>query len=246
MTKTYISGSCKAAVFSSKLFQASSRKDKIIAAMENPINAELIKQLDEYIGDEYKPKANTDESDTIVESEPAEDEWGFEDDNDSSAPQSHDGGPSLSEKYGDALNAEGEEKFEATQISDSDDEAEKSAESSTKVQKTSIQADTVVTKPFVENHVTLNGLAGELKGTLNARASTAGVVRVSVKNDEVWIYYNDDTNLNNVMSAVIEILNAANYQYLIFNRLARTDNAIVFTINSNDTLNGMEHMSNEK
>lgn len=44
------------AIFSSKLYQASSRKNKIKAALENPINAELVKQLGEYIDDEYKPQ----------------------------------------------------------------------------------------------------------------------------------------------------------------------------------------------
>ncbi len=48
------------------------------------------------------------------------------------------------------------------------------------------------------------------------------------------------------MSTVIELLNAANYQYLIFNRLARTENAIVFTISVNDTMNNMELIKNEK
>ena len=48
------------------------------------------------------------------------------------------------------------------------------------------------------------------------------------------------------MTAVIDTLNAANYHYLIFNRLARTDNAIVFTINSNDTANAMEPVSHEQ
>lgn len=55
MTQIYNrSGSCKAMIFSSKLYQASTRKEKIKSALENPINAELVKQLDEYIGEEYK------------------------------------------------------------------------------------------------------------------------------------------------------------------------------------------------
>lgn len=52
--------------------------------------------------------------------------------------------------------------------------------------------------------------------------------------------------LLSAMSTVIELLNAANYQYFIFNRLARTENAIVFTISVNDTMNNMELIKNEK
>lgn len=251
MANSYIAGSCLTAIYSCKLFQASPRQAKIKAAFENTINVELVKQLDEYLADEYRPKK-------VVETEPTEnssdssDEWGFEDEdsNSSSTPTQH-GGPHLSEKYGDALDSEGAAKFEATQVSedstDSDDtEDTTTADSSTSVRKAPISADTIVTAPFVENHVSLAGLAGKVKGTLNARNSTHGVVRASVKNDELWVYYSDDINLNNVMSAVIDLLSAANYQFLIFNRLARTDNAIVFTINSNDTLNAMEPASHEK
>ena len=92
-----------------------------------------------------------------------------------------------------------------------------------------IKADTVV-NPFVDLYASLNGVANEVKGTLNARQDTAGVNRVQIKNDELWIYYNDDINLNNVMANVIGLLSISGYKYFEFNRLARTDNAIVFTI----------------
>lgn len=253
MGKIYISGSCKPTIYSSKLFRSSSRKEKIRASLESPVNAELIKQLDEYIGDEYKQKNTPKKTDKSAEDEFFDNDQGNNDSSsETSEDASHSGGNfGLSEKYGDDLDAEGAAAFDDTQVSESDeseetDDSDSSAEASVNIKKPYIQADTIITKPFVENHVTLSGLAGELKGTLNARADTSGVVRVSVKNDEVWIYYNDNTNLNNVMSPVIEIINAANYQYLIFNRLARTDNAIVFTINCNDTLNLVESVNNEK
>ena len=65
---------------------------------------------------------------------------------------------------------------------------------------------------------------------LNASEETAGVNRILVKGEELWIYYEDKKNLNNIMGPAIECLNSANYSYLEFNRLARTDNAIVFQI----------------
>lgn len=255
------------AIFACKLYKASKRKDKIQAALQNPVNAELVKQLDEYLGEEYRPVTKIDGN--VVETVPDKDTGSNSSSKSkrstghvpssggglgglSSALSGLDDEPSISEKYGDELDAEGEAAFDATQgnetssTEDNTDDDDNATIASTKTQGTPITADTVVTKPLAENHVSLSGLAGELKGTLNARLATAGVSRVSTKNNEIWIHYNDDINLNNVMTAVIDALNSANYHYLIFNRLARTDNAIVFTINSNDTANAMEPMSNEQ
>ena len=72
-----------------------------------------------------------------------------------------------------------------------------------------------------------------IKGTLNAREDTTGVNRLEVKDRELWIYYNDDCNLNDKMIEVISVLNSTGYTYLKFNRLARSNNAIVFDVNLN-------------
>lgn len=75
-----------------------------------------------------------------------------------------------------------------------------------------------------------------VKGLLNTNSSTSGVSRVSVKDDkELWVYYNDNVNLNDVMVNVIEAVNASGYSYLEFNRLARSENAVVFVILRCDT-----------
>ena len=47
------------------------------------------------------------------------------------------------------------------------------------------------------------------------------------------------------MQNTIELLNAASYHYLVFNRLARTDNAIVFDITDTDTSNVLGDGSTE-
>lgn len=250
------------AIFACKLYKSSKRKDKIKAALQNPINAELIEQIDEYLGEEYRPVTKIDGD--VMKTVPKHDNKSGSSNTQirsgghspssgglgglSSALSGLDDDTTISEKYGDELDDYGNAAFDATQgtSSSDDDNSDTTANSATTVKKSSIVADTVVTKPFVETQVSLNGLAGELKGTLNARSSTTGVNRVCVKNNEIWIHYNDDINLNNVMTAVIDTLNSANYHYLIFNRLARTDNAIVFTINGNDTDNVMEPISDEK
>lgn len=254
------------AIFACKLYKSSKRKDKIKAALQNPINAELVEQIDEYLGEEYRPVTKID-GDVMKTVPKYDNKSGSSNTQTRSSGHGHSSGglgglssalsgldddTTISEKYGDELDADGNAAFDATQgtsssdDSTSDDNSDTTANSATTVKKSSIVADTVVTKPFVETQVSLNGLAGELKGTLNARSSTTGVNRVCVKNNEIWIHYNDDINLNNVMTAVIDTLNSANYHYLIFNRLARTDNAIVFTINGNDTDNVMEPISDEK
>lgn len=250
------------AIFACKLYKSSKRKDKIKAALQNPINAELVEQLDEYLGEEYRPVTKIDGD--VMKAVPKTDKKPGSSTTRQTKSSGHrpSGGglgglssalsglnddTTISEKYGDELDADGNAAFDATQgTSSSDDNSDTTANSATQVNKSAIVADTIVTKPLVETQVSLNGLAGELKGTLNARSSTTGVNRVAVKNNEIWIYYNDDINLNNVMTAVIDTLNSANYHYLIFNRLARTDNAIVFTINGNDTDNMMEPISDEK
>lgn len=91
--------------------------------------------------------------------------------------------------------------------------------------------------------VALNDVS-QIAGTLNLNEDTAGVKYVRIKHtkqDEVWIYYQDSVNLtkytdtdSSVMEKVIELLQNTNYNYLIFNRVARADNALVFDIDETD------------
>ena len=74
-------------------------------------------------------------------------------------------------------------------------------------------------------------ISDSVKTALNDNEDTVGVSRTAVKDDELWVYYEDSINLNKVMANVIETLNASNYG-LEFNRLARSDNAIVFLIDT--------------
>jgi len=98
-----------------------------------------------------------------------------------------------------------------------------------------VVANTVVTD--VNITLDINQLPGQLKGHLNLREETKGVNRIQIKEKELWVYYNDDVNLNDRMTPVLELLNAATYTYLQFNRLARSDNAIVFDFDRADTNN---------
>lgn len=227
------------AIMASKIFMSSRDKAGIIAAINDPVNKELVTQLAEYVDEEYE--------DLLVQApDPAEDtdtevmdEQGMEDTvpentepNDSPRPTP------LSVKHGDALQDLDESMPPPDNMDDAvpDEPSEAvtdDATAATKVGGTSITADTSITPK--ESSVALAGIAGEIKGSLNARNDTSGVVRVLVKKDEeVWVYYADSINLNVVMEPVIRVLSSMGYYYLNFNRLARTDNAIVFLIDTNE------------
>jgi hypothetical protein len=236
----------------SKMFKASPRQREILAAMEKPENLELVQQLDEYLDEEFvvmKNQAEQQSKQNLLNQ-------GMDNPNgidgpmdDTSSPSVPHGSParfspneSLMDKHGDEL-ADEESEFDIP-IEDEPDTSSDEPVASTKATKEakSIKADTIV-NPFVDLYASLNGIANEIKGTLNVRQDTTGVNRVQIKNDELWIYYNDDINLNNVMANVIGVLNSANYKYFEFNRLARTDNAIVFTVSleNSDMVTGVSN-----
>ena len=229
----------RSAIMASKMFKASPRQKEILAAIDDIANVELVQQLDEYLDDEFiTMKYGTDTStdaeytDEAIDNEPGIDEAP----EDTSAPSFNrpTGSPakftphdeSLMDKHGEELE---ELENEAPELEKSSDEPEEPT-ASVKAKGTAKIVANEIVNPFVDLYASLTGIANEIKGTLNVRQDTAGVNRVQIKNDELWIYYNDDINLNNVMANVIGVLNSANYSYFEFNRLARTDNAMVFTV----------------
>lgn len=234
------------AIYACKLYKASTRKDKIKAGVENPINSELVMQLDEYLDDEYQEQVKVKPSESDVD-DVSKDESNEKDEKIRPS-ESHGGGgggfsgPSFSDS-GSSL-SEGaakvdEERAEALDFgseSDSNDDAD--VAESTKVSKKAIKAS-METDIAVESDAII--------GLLNSREDTAGVCRCLVKDSELWVHYNDSINLNNVMEPVIALLNASSYTMLDFNRLARTENAIVFSISESlKPVEPMESVDGEK
>lgn len=233
------------AIYASKLYRSSPRKDKIEAAFDNPINAELVGQLataldeqyqtPEYLVKEREPEVKEDKS---LES-PAPDTT---DTSDTSTPPLGGGGHSGPPPTLDSDTVEEDEGEGDTQGDPSTDDTASGdlppapdfsdIEESTSTNKSPIKGS-LMRDPFKN----MRQVADQIKGMLNFKDSTHGVNRILCKENELWIYYNDDVNLNNVMADVIEILNAASYSYLEFNRLARSDNAIVFLIDFSDSNN---------
>lgn len=244
------------AILACKLYKASPRKDAIKAALADPINVELVQQLRRYLDDEYKQPMPPMEDDGT----PSESDEGLESGGGSSggAPSSGgssggggsysgggggmSGAPGSGEVYeddgADGFNESGDgldEPAPEDEPADTDTDSETDADASKKIKGITITA--------------ASAIPTELKGTLNVRQDTAGVERVALKDNELWVYYNDKINLNNVMTPVIELLNAAAYSYLTFNRLARSENAIVFELSILDTeaeVNPVEPTKEEK
>lgn len=221
-------------LLSCKIYKNSKRKDSILAAMNS--NPELVKQLSSYVTDDRFVPVTKKESDdnnlsTSVPDVNIRDGQGSSGSNLPSGGLSSTGGDLPGMNVTEELPESSASESEATPESESTSEAVESVpteETSEGVeQSTSIMSTTTFEHSSEQADI--------IKGTLNSREDTAGVLRVRVKKDpcELWIYYEDKVNLNNTMPAVIEVLNGTAYTYLEFSRLARSDNAIVFDITAN-------------
>lgn len=220
-------------ILAAKLYKASPRQGQIQATMSNPNNAGLMTQLAQYLDKKYRTAENlTGKSKEELKTEKSEKQQdenstenkGFIRESGSSG-GSHGGGGGHIAGLPDDMSLvdvpTSENDLSALEESMGGDEggsessSEEPAEAATELEPieacTNIQVETI-------------------KSSLNNVAESAGVQRVAIKNNELWIYYDDDKNLNNIMTSVIDFLLKAGYANLEFNRLARSDNAIVFEI----------------
>ena len=222
-------------IYSSKLYVTSTRKDRIHAAIQDPINAELVQQLSEYLDDEGQmelKQAVKEEETEAADVAPADNsEASGSEDSFAPAPS---GGGSHSSFTGDVFKDFGGDDFEGGEEVSEDISVAEGAETAPEVpveESTKVGGQPITAACQLWN--TFDDVVSDcetIKGTLNSREDTTGVNRLQVKDHELWIYYKDDTNLNDKMVEVIETLNALGYTYLTFNRLARSNNAIVFDI----------------
>jgi hypothetical protein len=226
-------------IFSSKLFAVSNRKDAIRAAASNPINQNLMQQLSTALDKPYqKAEYLLDEDDQakLKQKQSADTEPEVKDDievNQTESNFTEPKGTSTAPHRPSNLHS----KFKEAEKNMSEDEQAPTLEDAPMDDSgvdTTTEAATDIDNGIVANNVDeeiqdTKSLTDSVKTTLNNNAETKGVSRVSIKDDELWVYYEDSINLNKVMANVIETLNSLDYG-LEFNRLARTDNAIVFDI----------------
>lgn len=245
-----------ASIFSCKLFKAHKNRDKVVAALTNPVNVELTEQVASLIDDkdlqvlidkskqmqsqsnnksdkskESEDKSTSKESDISKEGtphismkKPSPSTFipkGFEDSNSEEAEE-----VSLTDDTEIDVDDSNTESVPTEDIENTEDSPADTNSASKSGSTAPVTAGASVQDPFKD----ISTIPSQIKSLLNMSADTAGVTRVSIRDNELWIYYNDKTNLNNAMPLAIDALMAASYYYLEFNRLARTDNAMVFQI----------------
>jgi len=227
----------RSTIVSSKLFTGCPDRIKILSALSNPLNAELLQQSADDISEPVVDESvvENDKTQEVTNKQPAGDSAVTEKDTKKSSGMNIKNITSepkpITFKKRDEVSDEADdaeklpEKPSDTDSEKSDEDSEVSTESSTNI------SGNVITASSNVEYIELN--ANVIKDTLNNQADTKGVVSVSVKNDgtpEMWIYYDDETNLNDTIYSVVSLFNSSGYNMVKFNRLARSNNAIVFDI----------------
>lgn len=223
----------------SRLYRSFSttRQDELIRAANAPMNVKLVQQLADYLDPEYRTKEYLDHpAESDAESEPAEldlsddfgdaEEFGGTDSPSGPPPRMPSGSlPSGSPSSG----MEGPPDMDNPPDTDSEDVPEDSEVPGMNVVPDAPGPDDEVAEA---TNIMSDDITQSIKDILESDEATAGVSRVVVRDDgsELWIYYQDRINLNRLMTLVVDSIESHGYDQLSFNRLARSDNAIVFEI----------------
>jgi len=223
------------AIYSCKLYVNSNNKDRIVAAIKDPINIELVKQLRSYLDEEYVSDEFLDVPDKVDNVPDPEYSADMDVEKDSESPASENFSEHRSVPKPENSSPDEGEPIPESKEEQSDEPADEEADVS---ESSKLSGSFILGSQNIGNALDITSLVG----TLNLNSETSGVVRCTLKTDpktgyeELWIYYSDETNLNNVMEAVINTLEACGYTMLSFNRLARSNNAIVFEILKDDLI----------
>ena len=207
-------------IYSSKLYKASSRKDKIRANINNPINVELVQQIADYVDvnepEQLDTKVNKPSESVVKRSDHPAPNRGADKINHSSE---SDVSPSDDIEPMPGLITDDETVSDKPQPAQPEDESAEEINESEK-----LTDDTVQGVEGICSSIDIN----QIKDELNDSPLTEGVIRVANKAREIWVYFNDNTNLNDIMVNVIDSIFSRYGAQLEFNRLARSENAMVF------------------
>lgn len=231
-------------ITTSKLYKGSKNQEKILAAFNSPLNKNLVRQLTSYVDEDY---IDDEVDNTEVPNNPELEELSDNEDLDVKKPdksknstsntknvskasfkpsenfESHDN--ELENSNEDEPN-ETSKSLENKQDNKEQDNKEDEVEESTTLK--SVASSTYVTVDTVSQAV------NEIPGILNLDESTAGVTYTKLKggsSNELWIYYNSESDINQVLDKVNKKLSDSGYYFLEFNRVSRDENAIIFSIN---------------
>lgn len=229
-------------VYSSKLYLTNARRDQIADAINSSQNAELVQQLSDYLDDKSKEKLSEaihEEEEEVKQEEAAVEEEGMSadadfngdipDDRNVFSPSYSGSGGAPSSMPSDDMGGDEPDIFAEPEGGEAP--APEPATDEPVEQSTAIYGE-VTASTTLEDAV--NSVAEDIdiiKGTLNGKEDTNGVIRATIADDELWLYYKDEINIGDIMVNVIETLNGTAYTSLTFSRLARSNNAIVFDIN---------------
>lgn len=215
-------------LYACKMYKSSTRKSKIQAALSNPVNQPLVTQLRSYLDDEYRKEEILEPDIEMKKEKGSHVKDGHIDESFKDDKKVIDDDTKFSNPNGDKEDIDVEDADKGNDSSEDDNNVNSSK------------------KCAIRSSIDLDSL----KGTMNAVSDTCGVQRVKIDEDrkELWVYYNDDINLNDIMTPLIELLESSSYNYLIFNRLARSGNAVVFEISSTkvDTLESPKSVEGDK
>lgn len=231
---------------SSELFKSSKNKSKILSTISNPINKELVKQLESYVkvsdlteddsSEDSKHEDSTESNSPSLEN--TADASSSEDDK--TTEQTHTSKPaSFAPNYSsnksetddnEEADSEGSDGDNNDEDKSSDNSDSNDVNESTSTNKLQIKSSTYVTADIVAKAV------NELPGALNLSDDTKGVDYAAFKTNEnnaneVWIYYDSEVDVSKILSNVVTYLLSSGYYYLQFNRVSRDDNALVFVVN---------------
>lgn len=228
------------AIFASKLYKASKNKDKIHAAINDPLNVELVQQLKSYLDDEYideKYLGGDESSDTENTSEGELPDIPTDDSDESMGGGFSGGGRSFGGGPSGGPSGGGSKPDSDMGLADehADELADLDSERASVVPDDADVESTIDIEPV--DGCNIEDRVDEIRNILDSNPETSGINRIMVHDDELWIHYNDDINLNNVMEPVIYALSDAGFDMLRFNRLARTENAIVFCVEPCESVN---------
>ena len=228
-----------APIFSSKLFAVSSRKSEIRAAASNPINQNLMQQLSSALDKSYQKAEyllDTEDQEKLKQKQSADVEPTVDDvetevtEEVSAKPEDGATPPAKPSNLHSKFKAAEKSMSETESSAKPEDEPSDDVSVDTKTEATTDIGNGVEDSNIEDNGIQdTKSIADSVKTVLNDNEDTAGVSRTAVKDDELWVYYEDSINLNKVMAGAIETLNTLNFS-LEFNRLARSDNAIVFLV----------------
>lgn len=205
-------------IYASKIFKASNRKEKILSAFNTSgLNIQLTVQSPDSVEDAYKPM--TRKPDTSPEPQDEENK----DENQSIRDSKHSASPSGSHSSSSSLPS----FDDLVDVPDFSDVSDEPSDSDEPAPEPNSNPDDDIAESTDISGVTDIDTESTVKSALDTADPSIQSNRVKYKGDELWIYYNDDINLNNIMTDVIDLVEDK-CPYMQFNRLARSENAIVF------------------